>query len=538
MSQVLRVAMAQLNLRVGDIHGNVERIIEAAGRARAQWQADVIVFPELSLCGYPPEDLLLRGSMQLRIEAALERLCREVRGIRLLIGFPWVDGERRYNACALLDDGVMVARYYKQKLPNYQVFDEKRYFDAGEQSCVVDIAGVPVALSICEDIWHAAPMAGARAAGARLMLNLNASPFHLGKQALREETLAQRAREGGMPIVYVNQVGGQDELVFDGGSCVVAASGHVLQRAPAYEEGLFLAELQVDDELVRPQPAACVPLAGEEASVYGALVLGVRDYVRKNGFKGVVLGLSGGVDSALTLAVAVDALGADAVHAVMMPSQYTANISVDDSREMVKTLGVQYSEIAIKPMFDQFLAALAPQFAGLPEDTTEENLQARIRGTLLMALSNKTGKLVLTTGNKSEMTTGYATLYGDMAGGFAVLKDVKKTLVYALSNYRNSLGPCIPQRIIDRPPSAELRPDQCDQDSLPPYDVLDGIMEAYVEGNRSPADIMRMGYAEADVRRVVKLIKINEYKRRQAPVGIRITARGYGKDWQIGRAHV
>ncbi|SEI57494.1 NAD+ synthase (glutamine-hydrolysing) [Pseudomonas linyingensis] len=543
MSQVLRVAMAQLNLRVGDIHGNVERIIEAAGRAREQWQADVIVFPELSLCGYPPEDLLFRDSMQLRTEAALERLAREVRDIRLLIGFPWVEGERRYNACALLDDGQQVARYYKQKLPNYQVFDEKRYFDAGDQPCVVEIAGVPVALSICEDIWHAEPMAAARAAGARLMLNLNASPFHLDKQRLREETLATRAREGDMPIVYVNQVGGQDELVFDGGSCVVAASGHVLQRAPAYEEGLFLAELQVDEELVQPQPGACVPLAGEEASVYGALVLGVRDYVRKNGFKGVVLGLSGGIDSALTLAVAVDALGADRVEAVMMPYHYTAQISLEDAEAEARTLGVAYSVLPIAPMVEAFMGTLAPVFAGLARDTTEENLQARCRGTLLMAISNKKGYLVLTTGNKSEVAVGYCTLYGDMAGGFDVLKDVPKTLVFRLCEYRNSLGgEVIPQRVIDRPPSAELAPDQKDEDSLPPYAELDEILRLYVEEDQSADAIIARGFSAENVRRVLRLVDLNEYKRRQAAVGPRITQRGFGRDrrypitsgWRIG----
>ncbi len=543
MSQVLRVAMAQLNLRVGDIHGNVERIIEAAAQARERWQADAILFPELSLCGYPPEDLLLRDSMQLRIEAALERLCREVRGIRLVLGFPWVEDGRRYNACGLIEDGALRVRYFKCKLPNYQVFDEKRYFDAGDSPCVVDIAGVPVALSICEDIWHPEPMAAARAAGARLMLNLNASPFHLGKQAEREATLAARAAEGGMPVVYVNQVGGQDELVFDGGSCVVAANGHVLQRAPAFEEGLFLAELQVDAERVQPQPGACAPLAGEEASVYGALVLGVRDYVRKNGFKGVVLGLSGGVDSALTLAIAVDALGAGQVEAVMMPYRYTAQISLEDAEAEARTLGVAYSVLPIAPMVEAFMDTLAPAFAGLGRDTTEENLQARCRGTLLMAISNKKGYLVLTTGNKSEVAVGYCTLYGDMAGGFDVLKDVPKTLVFRLCQYRNSLaGEVIPQRVIDRPPSAELAPDQKDEDSLAPYPVLDEILRLYVEEDLSADAIVARGFAADTVRKILRLVDLNEYKRRQAAVGPRITQRGFGRDrrypitsgWRLG----
>lgn len=543
MSQVLRVAMAQLNLRVGDIHGNVERIIEAAAQAREQWQAELIVFPELSLCGYPPEDLLLRASMQLRIEAALQRLAREVRGIRLLVGFPWMEDGRRYNACALLDDGVLVACYFKQQLPNYQVFDEKRYFDAGTAPCVVDIAGVPVALSICEDIWHPQPMAAARAAGARLMLNLNASPFHRGKQAEREATLAARAVEGGMPIVYVNQVGGQDELVFDGGSCVVAADGALCQRAPAYAEGLFLAELQVDASGVQPQPAACAPLQSEEASVYDALVLGVRDYVERNGFKGVVLGLSGGIDSALTLAVAVDALGAERVEAVMMPYRYTAQISLEDAEAEARTLGVSYEVLPIAPMVEAFMATLAPVFAGLGRDTTEENLQARCRGTLLMAISNKKGYLVLTTGNKSEVAVGYCTLYGDMAGGFDVLKDVPKTLVFRLCQYRNSLGgEVIPQRVIDRPPSAELAPDQKDEDSLAPYPLLDEILRLYVEEDQSAEAIIARGFDAATVRKVLRLVDLNEYKRRQAAIGPRITQRGFGRDrrypitsgWRLG----
>ncbi len=543
MSQVLRVVMAQLNLRVGDIHGNVERIIEAAAQAREQWQADAILFPELSLCGYPPEDLLLRDSMQRRIEAALQRLCDEVRGIRLVVGFPWLEDGRRYNACALIEDGLLRARYFKQELPNYQVFDEKRYFTAGTAPCVVDIAGVPVALSICEDIWHPAPMVAARQAGARLMFNLNASPFHMGKQAEREATLAARAVEGGMPVVYVNQVGGQDELVFDGGSCVVAADGSVRQRAPAHAQGLFLAELEIAAGQVEPRSGALAALPALEASVYQALVAGTRDYVQKNGFKGVVLGLSGGVDSALTLAIAVDALGAERVEAVMMPYRYTAQMSLEDAEAEARTLGVTYSVLPIAPMVEAFMDTLAPSFAGLGRDTTEENLQARCRGTLLMAISNKKGYLVLTTGNKSEVAVGYCTLYGDMAGGFDVLKDVPKTLVFRLCAYRNSLnGEVIPQRVIDRPPSAELAPDQRDEDSLAPYPVLDEILRLYVEEDLSADAIVARGFAEATVRRILRLVDLNEYKRRQAAVGPRITQRGFGRDrrypitsgWRLG----
>ncbi|SDG50657.1 NAD+ synthase (glutamine-hydrolysing) [Pseudomonas benzenivorans] len=542
MSQTLRVVMAQLNLRVGDVHGNVERIIEAACSARDLWQADVIVFPELTLCGYPPEDLLLRSSMQRRIEQALQRLQSEVSGIYLVVGFPWLEDELRYNACAVIADGQLLARYYKQKLPNYRVFDEKRYFEPGNLACVVDIKGVAVALTICEDIWFAEPMAQAQAAGAQLMLSLNASPFHLDKQREREEVLAERAREGAMPIIYVNQVGGQDELVFDGGSCVVDASGQVCQRVLAFNEGLYPVDLKLDDERVSPRPAACAALPELEASVYQALVMGVRDYVRKNGFKGVLLGLSGGIDSALTLAVAVDALGAERVEAVMMPYRYTAQISLEDAEAEAHALGVTYRVLPIAAMVEAFMGTLAPVFAGMPRDTTEENLQARCRGTLLMAISNKKGYLVLTTGNKSEMAVGYATLYGDMAGGFDVLKDVPKTLVFRLCEYRNSLGAVIPQRVIDRPPSAELAPDQKDEDSLPPYPVLDEILKLYIEYDLSADAIIAEGFDEDTVKRVLRLVDLNEYKRRQAAVGIRVTQRGFGRDrrypitsgWRIG----
>lgn len=535
MSQLLNVVMAQVNLKVGDIHDNVERIITAARQARDELQGDLIVFPELSLCGYPPEDLLLRSSMQRRIEQGLQRIRDEIAGIHVLVGFPWLEEGRRYNACAVYRDGAELAFYRKQQLPNYRVFDEKRYFEPGDSAAVFDYQGVP----ICEDIWFAEPMARARAAGARLMLNLNASPFHGGKQPEREAVVGERAREGGMPVVYVNQVGGQDELVFDGHSFVVDAQGQVSQRAPAFVEGLYPV---IIDAALQPQPAELAPVASLEASVYDALVLGVRDYVRKNGFKGVVLGLSGGIDSALVLAVAVDALGAEQVEAVMMPYHYTAQISLDDAEAEARTLGVRYSVLPIAPMVEAFQATLAGEFAGLGRDTTEENLQARCRGTLLMAISNKKGYLVLTTGNKSEMAVGYATLYGDMAGGFDVLKDVPKTLVFRLCEYRNRAGEVIPQRVIDRPPSAELSPDQKDEDSLPPYPVLDEILRLYVEQDLSAVDIVAAGFDEETVRRVLRLVDLNEYKRRQAAVGARVTQRGFGRDrrypitsgWRIG----
>ncbi|MFC2973794.1 NAD+ synthase [Azotobacter bryophylli] len=542
MSQTLRVVMAQLNLRVGDVHGNVERIIEAACNARDDRDADVIVFPELSLCGYPPEDLLLRSSMQRRIEQGLKRLQEAVRGIYLVVGYPWLEEEKRFNAAAVIADGELLATYYKQHLPNYRVFDERRYFEPGSEACVVDIKGVPVALSICEDIWFPGPMRQAHEAGAQLVLSLNASPFHLDKQHEREEVLATRVSESGMPVVYVNQVGGQDELVFDGGSCVIDAGGRITQRAPAFVEGLYPVDLVIGAGGVVPRAAACAPLPELEAGVYQALVMGVRDYVQKNGFRGVILGLSGGIDSALTLAVAVDALGAERVEAVMMPYHYTAQMSLEDAEAEARALGVTYRVLPIAPMVEAFMSTLAPVFAGLGRDTTEENLQARCRGTLLMAISNKKGYLVLTTGNKSEMAVGYATLYGDMAGGFDVLKDVPKTLVFRLCEYRNRLGPVIPQRVIDRPPSAELAPGQKDEDSLPPYPVLDEILKLYVEYDLSANAIVAEGFDEDTVKRVLRLVDLNEYKRRQAAVGVRVTQRGFGRDrrypitsgWRLG----
>ncbi len=542
MRQSLRIVMAQLNLRVGDVQGNVERMIEEANAAREAWEADVIVFPELSLCGYPPEDLLLRSSMQRRIEQGLRQLRDEVRGIYLVVGYPWLEDELRYNACAVIADGQLLASYYKQCLPNYRVFDEKRYFEPGHQPCVVDIKGVPVALSICEDIWFPEPMAQARAAGAKLMLSLNASPFHLDKQLEREEVLAERGAEGGMPIIYVNQVGGQDELVFDGGSCAMDASGMICQRAPAFVEGLYPVDLQLLEGRWLPRRTHCAELPEVEASVYQALVVGVRDYVQKNGFKGVVLGLSGGIDSALTLAVAVDALGAERVEAVMMPYHYTSQISLEDAETEARLLGVTYRVLPIAPALEGFQQVLAPVFDGHSRDASEENLQARCRGAILMAISNKKGSLVLTTGNKSELAVGYATLYGDMAGGFDVLKDVPKTLVFRLAEYRNSLGPVIPPRVIERPPSAELAPGQRDEDSLPPYPVLDELLKLYIEHDLSANAIIAEGFDADMVNRVLAMVDRNEHKRRQAAIGIRVTQRGFGRDrrypvtsgWRLG----
>jgi len=551
----MKIAIAQLNCTVGDLAGNVARIKDFLGRARAQ-SADLMVTPELALCGYPPEDLLLRNDFYRACDAALRDLAAAVRGIALVVGHPRQIESKRYNAASVIQDGRVTATYYKHALPNYTVFDEERYFEAGGEPCVVRIKDVAFGVNICEDTWGSegpllanpgadgkplelginicadswraeAPRA-ARAAGAEVLLVLNASPYHLRKQHARYDVMRERVLENGMPLVYVNMVGGQDELVFDGASFALNRAGEVTHQLPLFKESLRIVTL-ANGDLERGEIA---PQSALEAEVYEALCLGVRDYVTKNGFPGVLLGLSGGVDSALTLAIAADALGADKVRAVMMPSQYTASMSREDARAEAEALGVRYTEIAIKPVYDAFIAALAGEFRELRPDTTEENIQARIRGTLLMALSNKSGAIVLTTGNKSEMGTGYATLYGDMAGGFAVLKDISKMLVYRLANYRNGVSQVIPQRVITRAPSAELRPNQTDQDSLPPYDVIDAIMEAYVERNLAPEEIAAQGHKREDIERVVNLLRISEYKRRQAPLGIRITPRGFGKDWR------
>lgn len=522
----MRIALAQFNPVVGDIAGNTQKILDLAQAAIAQG-ADVLLTPELALTGYSPEDLLLRDSFYQACAAALDRLL-DLDDITLVVGHPVKLGNERFNAATVMRDGNRLGQYHKMLLPNDEVFDECRYFTPGAAPLVFEQNGVKLGVLICEDVWSVEPASEVADAGAEAVLVLNASPFHRNKVETRHEMVRYRTEETGLPFAYANLTGGQDELVFDGASFAMNKAGQVVAQAAAYDDELLIVEFNNGDF----QPAHQAILPGPVESVYRALTIGVRDYIGKNGFPGILLGLSGGVDSALTMAIAVDALGADKVHAVMMPSRYTADISVTDSRDMVDRLGVKYDEIEIWPMYEQFMSALAPNFAGKPIDSTEENLQARIRGVLLMGLSNKSGKLVLTTGNKSEMTTGYATLYGDMAGGFAVLKDVAKTLVYQLCEWRNSVSEVIPTRIITRPPSAELRPDQIDQDSLPPYDVLDAIMSHYVEYNLSADEIIAEGFAEEDVRKVVRLLKINEYKRRQAPVGPRVTHRGFGKDWR------
>jgi NAD+ synthase (glutamine-hydrolysing) len=543
----LKICIAQLDFVVGDMMGNAQKIVTAARTAYAQG-ARLVLTPELSICGYAAEDLFLRPAFIAACDDAVKTVARELaglKGLHVVVGHP-VGGDvrsksvavqRRFNSASVLSEGRVLETYSKRELPNYQVFDERRYFTPGQGTCVFQVEGVSVGLLICEDAWFDEPALLAKESGAEVLAVINASPFHVGKGGERIARMAARATAVGLPLIYAHLVGGQDEVVFDGASFAVNADGTLVARAPGFAEELFMVQTE--------RAGSAIELSGHlvherttEADLWDALVLGVRDYIGKNGFPGVLLGLSGGIDSALVLAIAVDALGREKVRTVMMPSPYTADISWIDARDMAQRLGVRYDEISIVPEFEAFKASLAHEFKGLPEDTTEENIQARIRGVLLMALSNKFGSIVLTTGNKSEMATGYCTLYGDMAGGFAVIKDLLKTTVFRLARWRNVHDPYgtgispIPERIITRPPSAELRPDQVDQDSLPPYEVLDAILERYMENDQGVDEIVAAGFDRAMVVRVARLIRINEYKRRQAPVGIRVTHRSFGKDWR------
>jgi NAD+ synthase (glutamine-hydrolysing) len=547
----LKLCIAQLNLVVGDLPGNTQKILNAA-TAAYQDGARLVLTPELSICGYAAEDLFLRPAFIAACDDAVKALAAALAHLKdlcVVVGHPSGGDSRtrsvavpeRFNAASVLREGQVVAKYAKRELPNYQVFDERRYFTPGQDVCVFE-AGEPgntvkVGLLICEDAWFELPARRTREAGAELLAVINASPFHVGKGNERELMMRERVLDCGLPLVYAHLVGGQDEVVFEGHSFVLNADGSLAGRAPSFiENNLLAVASRTQGAIVLSAPVA--PDRNPDADLWDALVLGVRDYIGKNGFPSVLLGLSGGIDSALVLAIAVDALGPARVRTLMMPSPYTADISWIDARDMAQRLGVRYDELSIVPEFEAFKASLRHEFQGLAEDTTEENIQARIRGTLLMALSNKFGSIVLTTGNKSEMATGYCTLYGDMAGGFAVIKDLAKTTVFRLARWRNVHDPYgtgtepIPERIITRPPSAELRPDQTDQDSLPPYEVLDAILERYMENDESIEAIIAAGFAAADVERVTRLIKINEYKRRQSPVGIRVTHRSFGKDWR------
>ncbi len=546
-SMSLNIAMAQVNPVVGDIPGNTALVINTIEEILAQHAPDIVVFPELVITAYPPEDLLLRASLDIRVEDALNTIKAKNFDTHLVIGYPGREQGHLYNMLCVIFRGKVIARYRKQCLPNYQVFDEKRYFAAGTAPCVIDIKGVPVGFSICEDLWEPGSMSQAESAGAKVMININGSPFHADKMNDRLSALHARQEEAALPIIYVNQVGGQDELVFDGCSMAVDGDGTIKAQAPACEESVAMLKVEYDGVSATIEEGELSEIEENEALIYKVLTLGLHDYVVKNGFSGVVLGLSGGIDSALTLAIAVDALGKDKVHAVMMPFKYTSSMSIEDAEQQAGNFGVNYQVIPIENVYEGFMASLAQEFSGTTVDLTEQNLQARCRGVMLMAISNKRGYMVLTTGNKSEMAVGYSTLYGDMAGGFDVLKDVPKMLVYALSRFRNNLvsdrsEEMIPWRVIERPPSAELAPDQVDEDNLPPYAILDQILELYIEGDQSAHAIIDKGFDHDTVMRVLRLVDLNEYKRRQAPVGVRISKKGFGRDrrypitsgWKLG----
>ena len=531
MAKKLRVVLAQLNFKVGDIEGNLRKHVEAAKTARDTHQADIIVFPELSITGYPPEDLLLRPSFIQAANESVNNFKSQIEGIHCVIGHPYPNSQGLFNSCSLIYNGTILGRYSKQSLPNYSVFDEYRYFTPGTLPCVIPIHGIPVGLLICEDLWRPGPTHQAAIQGARLILSPNASPFEIDKHERRFNTLAKRIKTANAPIVYVNYVGGQDELVFDGGSMVVDQTGKLCHHAGFCNETLSVVDIEISSAEAKIALDS-FSLPDIEKRTYDCIVMSVRDYIHKNNFKGAIVGVSGGIDSALTLAIAVDALGKENVTAVYMPSHFNAPISFDDAQQLANNLGVEYQVISIEPSYTTFLQSLAPSFAGKKPDVTEENIQSRCRGLILMALSNKSGRIVLTTGNRSELAVGYTTIYGDMAGGFAVLKDVPKTLVYRLAHYRNQIDPVIPERTIQRPPTAELAPDQKDEDTLPPYSTLDSILELYLNQQQGTDEIIAQGYDPAIVEKIVHLIKKNEYKRRQAPVGPRINHENFGRGWR------
>ena len=529
MSNLLRLFLSQENFCVGDIRGNTALIIERILTAKNQG-AHMVAFPELAVTGYPPEDLLFRPGLHDKVALAMAEIANASEHIHTVVGYPELCEEGLFNSAACFNNGVLVANYRKQQLPNYAVFDEKRYFTPGDTPTILEVNNIQISLSICEDIWVQETADNAREAKADLILNINASPFRTDKRAARISALNEATAVSKLPIAYVNMVGGQDELVFDGGSLVMDEGGTVVANAPEFETSNLIVDITLEGGTLAFSNTSKSKLPDRLEKIYQALVLGVRDYMQKNNFKGVVLGLSGGIDSALTLAIAADAIGGKNVHAISMPSRYTADMSIDDAIAQCKDLGCQCDVVPIEDPFSAFNSVLEPLFSDYQPDVTEENIQARCRGLILMAVSNKTGNIVLATGNKSEMAVGYATLYGDMCGGFAPIKDVPKTLVYELSKWRNTQGSAIPERVITREPSAELRDDQKDSDSLPEYDVLDPILEKYIEQDMTPSSIAAEGYDIAVVRQVTRMVDRNEYKRRQAAPGVRITERAFGRD--------
>jgi len=528
MTDALQICLIQDRFLVGDIKANTRKIISLSHAAQ-QAGADIAIFPELALSGYPPEDLLMRQGFINQLEAGIAEIAKNTPDLMIVFGAPVLNQHELFNAAIVCEQGKFVGEYHKHSLPNYAVFDEKRYFQPGNKPLVIECKQRKIGIVICEDAWFDEPVQSSVDVGAEIIVILNASPYHRNKHQQRLDMLKHRQKRAAVPIFYLNLVGGQDELIFDGGSIVLTADSQLVGRGPDFEAALLHYQLHADNAITAVNTSFYQP-ESELSSLYKALVTAVRDYVTGNGFNGVVIGLSGGVDSALTLAIAVDALGAEQVHAVMMPSRYTAQMSLDDAKSQADTMGVDYKVISIEPTFQSFLETLKDEFANTEVDTTEENIQARCRGVILMALSNKLGRMVLTTGNKSEMSVGYSTLYGDMAGGFAPLKDVEKQLVYALCDYRNSLAQVIPQRVLDRPPSAELRPDQEDQDSLPDYAILDAILRMSVEEDVPRQQIIDAGYDAQTVDKILRMVQINEYKRRQAPPGVRITQRAFGRD--------
>lgn len=532
MNEKISIVLAQIDLIVGDITGNTERILEYCERAKDESDADLIVFPELSISGYPPEDLLLHSGLKRRITEAMESIKLNVRGIAILVGFPEYTQDHIFNSCVVYYNNKELIRYRKHALPNYSVFDEKRYFTSGDETAVFELHGTKIGINICEDIWYSQPACQAKLAGAELIVVINGSPYQKDGQNLRELTIKKRISEVKIPIIYLNLVGGQDELIFDGASFVMNVEGEVTYRAPAFEETIACIEFERIKENVIPISNSIESKLEEIESVYKALVKGTKDYILKHNFPGVVLGLSGGIDSALTLAIACDAIGNENVRAVMMPFKYTSTMSLEDAQLQSSILDIQYDILPIETLYDAANTLLVPIFGGADIDATEENIQSRARCILLMAISNKTGLMLLTTGNKSEMAVGYATLYGDMAGGFAPIKDCTKTMVKRLAEYRNSISQVIPQRVIDREPSAELRDNQQDSDSLPPYELLDPILEAFIEEDLSVMEIVKRGYDKILVTSILEMVKRNEYKRRQAPPGIRISNRAFGRDWR------